>query len=366
MKIFLSHSKKDKELAHRIANDLTNNNISVWFDEWEIFVGDSIVKKIHEGLNSCDFLSIIFTRNSIDSNWVEREWHTMLYEEINLGKIKILPIKGDDCDLPLILKDKLFADFSNDYTCAMNKLIESINHFKKDYFQIDENSEVDKSNEIEIKFNNLDFDKFSSKDRDKIARAISEIIGISDVIKITNVRRGSVIVRLKFPNEKIMSNFFKKIEKYKNNEFVIEDAWLFEDKKSNVKTIITKEIISIEAAKNSPDIYINSITGQGYIKGNAILENASCFFHSILDWMNMNLVSSSLKSFEFNCHIKCFNSSALKYFGDILKIIMKMNDNGVNIIINWYYDEDDEDIYEMGEEYMALFNLPMKFIAVKN
>ena len=151
MKVFLSHSKKDKELAEKIASDLKKNNIDIWFDEWEIFVGDSIIKKIQEGLKSCDFLSILFTRNSIDSNWVELEWQSLLYRQTKSRDIIILPIKGDDCEIPEILGDISYADLSKDYNSAIDKLIKSIyKHRKTESIEINKetDSEENPSNEI--------------------------------------------------------------------------------------------------------------------------------------------------------------------------------------------------------------------------
>ena len=51
MKIFLSHSSKDKEFVRKLADDLKTYGLSVWFDEWEIKVGDSITNKISQGID---------------------------------------------------------------------------------------------------------------------------------------------------------------------------------------------------------------------------------------------------------------------------------------------------------------------------
>ena len=55
-RIFFSHSSKDKELARRIANDLSNKGIPVWFDEWELTVGDSLQEKISSGIQKSGWL----------------------------------------------------------------------------------------------------------------------------------------------------------------------------------------------------------------------------------------------------------------------------------------------------------------------
>ena len=72
-KVFISHSSNDKDFASRLAYDLEQNGIPVWFDLWEVKVGDSIVEKIELGLQECDYLIIILSKTSTTSRWVQEE-----------------------------------------------------------------------------------------------------------------------------------------------------------------------------------------------------------------------------------------------------------------------------------------------------
>jgi hypothetical protein len=45
-RIFLSHRKTDASLAERLADELCRAGHEVWFDEWEINIGDSTVARI--------------------------------------------------------------------------------------------------------------------------------------------------------------------------------------------------------------------------------------------------------------------------------------------------------------------------------
>ena len=53
-KVFLSHSKKDKEFVERIANDLRYARVDVWYDDWEIPSGTSFRREIVDGIESSD------------------------------------------------------------------------------------------------------------------------------------------------------------------------------------------------------------------------------------------------------------------------------------------------------------------------
>jgi hypothetical protein len=124
--VFLSHSHKDRELAHKIARALTEENINIWFDEWEILVGDSIAQLVQQGLNEVDFVVLLLTANSIKSGWVEKEWQSQIGVEAERKNIRILPVKADDCDIPFLLRDKRYADIQTDYKKGISELIRGI------------------------------------------------------------------------------------------------------------------------------------------------------------------------------------------------------------------------------------------------
>lgn len=125
-RVFLSHSSKDKPLARAIAEDLRRVGFSVWLDEWEILIGESISQKIQEGLQNTDFVAVLLTQNSVDSGWVEKEWQSKIGDEARTKKVIILPLKGNNCRIPLLLKDKKYADFTQDYASAIKGVINSI------------------------------------------------------------------------------------------------------------------------------------------------------------------------------------------------------------------------------------------------
>ena len=53
LRAFICHASEDKDLARRIATDLHRSGIDTFFDEWEISAGDSLRRKIDEGLAAC-------------------------------------------------------------------------------------------------------------------------------------------------------------------------------------------------------------------------------------------------------------------------------------------------------------------------
>lgn len=87
MKIFISHSSKDKWAARRISEDLILLGAQTYLDEKDIETGQSIDLSIRKNLKDCDDFLIILSPASLKSEWVLLE----LGGALALEK-KIIPI----------------------------------------------------------------------------------------------------------------------------------------------------------------------------------------------------------------------------------------------------------------------------------
>ena len=123
--VFISHTSSDKPFARRLASDLARAGAVVWLDEAEILVGDSLIEKITAGIDQTDFLAVLLSKASADSEWVRREVAIAMDEEIAQKTVKVLPLLLEDCDLPAFLKGKVYADFrsSDGYPRALHQVL---------------------------------------------------------------------------------------------------------------------------------------------------------------------------------------------------------------------------------------------------
>ena len=122
-RLFLSYSNKDRQKVHELAIALREVGIDVWLDRWEIKVGDQISQKIDAGLQDAEFLAIWLTNRSIASGWVQREWQAKFNEEISTGKTAVLPLLGEPCEIPALLRDKKYADFTRNFEEGLSELL---------------------------------------------------------------------------------------------------------------------------------------------------------------------------------------------------------------------------------------------------
>jgi hypothetical protein len=58
-------------------------------------------------------------------------------------------------------------------------------------------------------------------------------------------------------------------------------------------------------------------------------------------------------------------TSSFKIMFDLFKILESIHINGSNVAIQWYYEEDDDEILEMGNDYSSVIELPFTFIEVE-
>ena len=110
---------------------MRSRSIVVWFDEWEIHVGDSITQKIERGLDKADFVAVLLTKHSVSSGWVDKEWRPKIAEEAERRKVIILPLKAENCPIPVLLRDKKYANFLKDYTSGLDALLKAIEAHSK-------------------------------------------------------------------------------------------------------------------------------------------------------------------------------------------------------------------------------------------
>jgi len=124
--VFISHSSRDKGFATRLAEDLERLGHRPWLDEWEIKVGECIVTRLDRGIADSDYVVIVLSSHSVTSGWVEKEWKTKYWSEIEAGRPLVLPVLIEDCDIPGLLKTKKYADFREKYPVGLVELANAL------------------------------------------------------------------------------------------------------------------------------------------------------------------------------------------------------------------------------------------------
>jgi hypothetical protein len=120
--------------------------------------------------------------------------------------------------------------------------------------------------------------------------------------------------------------------------------------------------LKLAATKNSPEI-IMSPDGVIKIRGRSIQENSIDFFKPVNDWVTEYIKDPA----DVTCvdvSLEYFNSASAKIIVNMLQKISFVQMKNKKFIINWYYEEGDEDILERGEYFSSVLNIPFNFTRI--
>ncbi|MFO8234384.1 MAG: DUF1987 domain-containing protein [Bacteroidales bacterium] len=123
------------------------------------------------------------------------------------------------------------------------------------------------------------------------------------------------------------------------------------------------ENLWIESTIKTPAIDFNAETGVLSIKGRAIPENPEEFFSEILQWMK-DYFKNPLQSTQIDIQLEYINSGSSKYLSELFQLLQERHKGGNKCEVNWYYEEDDESLLELGKHYQSIIDLPIKLIAI--
>ena len=73
MKVFVSHSHADSELAARVSKALRNEGLDVWDPDLNLLPGDNWAAEVARALEESDAMVVLLTPDAINSPWVKRE-----------------------------------------------------------------------------------------------------------------------------------------------------------------------------------------------------------------------------------------------------------------------------------------------------
>lgn len=124
------------------------------------------------------------------------------------------------------------------------------------------------------------------------------------------------------------------------------------------------ENLILEGSAKTPSVTFNAGEGKLELKGRSIPENSVEFYKPLNDWID-SYGSNPKTQTVVDIKLEYFNTSSSKCILDLFKKLEGINGKGTDVSINWYFEEDDEDMEEAGEDYQAIISLPFKIIEVE-
>jgi len=124
------------------------------------------------------------------------------------------------------------------------------------------------------------------------------------------------------------------------------------------------ENISIEGTPKTPAVNFDYEKGLIEIKGRSIPENSIEFYKPMVDWLESYAEMPQEKT-VVNIQLEYFNTSSSKCILDVFKKLEAIHKADNDVLVNWHYEEDDEDMLEAGEDYQSIIRVPFKMIEIE-
>jgi hypothetical protein len=125
------------------------------------------------------------------------------------------------------------------------------------------------------------------------------------------------------------------------------------------------EPIIIEGTPKTPSIRFDSTKGIFEIKGRSIPENSVEFYKPLIDWLEAYKATPLAKTIV-SIRLEYFNTSSSKCILDVFKKLEAIHKTRNEVEVDWYYEEDDEDMLEAGEDYESIIRVPFKMVEIKD
>lgn len=119
--IFISYSRHDREFAIRLVRDLEASGLTVFFDQ-RIAPGESWAASLSKAIESARYLLVVLSPEAVESEWIRQEVIVALERETQ-GKARVVPLMLRECNPPLFLAQKTYADFTKDYHTGLRQLL---------------------------------------------------------------------------------------------------------------------------------------------------------------------------------------------------------------------------------------------------
>ena len=126
MPVFISYSHTDKIFVENLAMQLVSHKASIWLDKWELNVGDLIVDKVQNAIQGASALVVVLSKASVESEWCKKELSGGLLKELEEKRVVVMPVLLEDCDMPLFVRSKVYADFRTNFDEGLKTLLEGI------------------------------------------------------------------------------------------------------------------------------------------------------------------------------------------------------------------------------------------------
>jgi hypothetical protein len=120
------------------------------------------------------------------------------------------------------------------------------------------------------------------------------------------------------------------------------------------------ELLDVQSTVSTPKIYFDTAKGLLELSGESYPDNSFEFYAPLIAFLKEYL--SRPGGLRFDIAIKYMNSSSIKCVLEIFDMLEEAESEGLDIVINWFYDKDNTRALELAEEFSEEVRLPFHII----
>ncbi len=121
------------------------------------------------------------------------------------------------------------------------------------------------------------------------------------------------------------------------------------------------DTLTIKGTPETPDVIFDAANNKFEISGKSLPEDVKEFYNPLLLWVR-SYADSPNPATVLKVKMDYFNTASSKMILELFEVLNEMHEAGNNVSIEWYYQEDDEDMMDAGADYADMLDIPFKMI----
>ncbi|HEY6251073.1 MAG TPA: tetratricopeptide repeat protein, partial [Candidatus Angelobacter sp.] len=113
--VFLSHNRAQKDWTRRLARNLDEKGVKVWFDEWSLLAGTVASKGMELGIEESRHVVLVLSPEFLESEWTDYETQISMVDDPANRNQKLIPILYSKCNVPKRLSRLSWIDFRDSH-----------------------------------------------------------------------------------------------------------------------------------------------------------------------------------------------------------------------------------------------------------
>ena len=119
--------------------------------------------------------------------------------------------------------------------------------------------------------------------------------------------------------------------------------------------------LNLKSTQSTPSVYAVAGVGKLEMRGDSYPENSFEFFGPVISWIQEFLNTESAP-FALELHLLYLNTSSVKAMMDIFDLLEDAHSQGRAVSVQWFYDQDNQRIAELAEEFKEDCTFPFEII----